>query len=445
MAPKPHRPFSTASLANLAGELGAESQSDKTEAILHKLLQIDQEIHADLSAMRADLSCANDIAQRCQNQLESEISLRRQIELDRDHRQAQIQSLQHKLARLSQHQPNAIAAAPTGTSSAETPAVQPHALTDLLNAREDAYRNQQTLVERLKCDNRELKATYDKLWERYQLLYKKQHDAPADDKIEHLSLRVHHAGQAACNVASQVEQRLQLTAMDIDNLRAAMSPRQSFASLRQRASARSSDGTLVFDDAARATRVSGVVSNLAADGPICAERIVSQIDDDRCSTAASRDSLLSDDHERLVHEEELKLGAAGIQLMKTLQMQQEAHERLRSTVVELTKELERIGPDVAGDVQKSQEQLRDMEKSYGQLQTELENRDAKVSELKKQLNKVVAEYEAISVAHSYSNAELSKIRATNRSKTKIDRPHGHSNGVLEGVENLLHHRKNYFR
>lgn len=342
------------------------------------------------------------------------------------------------------------------------------ALVDLLLAREDATRNQKLLVERLKVDNGQLRATYDCLSARHAALHsqldetaarlasreqraaatptpsptqaqtqsKRNHPGEADGtgpraseeggencaekrKLSALSHRVREAGRAACDVATRVEQRLRRTVKDVDGLR------QSY----QRATANTTEATK--SKPSRRARVNeefgcGELEGLctAADG-----------------LEGTSASLAADDVDEAV-----ACAYVSHELVAALKQQREAHARLRGTVLELTSELERIDPALLDEARQVRAERDATEKRLKQANGKLKEKEEEVLDLRRQLTKVVAEYGAVSMAHSCANAELSKIRANNRERNKVEqRLLGRGNTVMGSVENLrrptlLHHR-----
>lgn len=455
------RRFSTAPLQKVADSLTQHSPPP-LEALLQKLQLIDGEIDSDFTALKRDLS-------RTQNQLAEEIARREQLSAQQASQAILIKSLKQRLTQLNPDPSkpplkrpaspvsrkrnaapppfvctcgeNRTANMPTNTGDhlptcelkrAVLRDMAPDALCELLEAREEAYRVQQSLVDRLKGDNKELKETYDKLWERYQVIYSAKglnQETPSatdertvDERIEHLSFRVQQAGQAVCNVASQVEKKLQLTAEDVRTFRESFSqsdaPREPQGHVKDSSRLHREDNQGISADAySRRNAKPQTLRELSM-----------------------RSTISNFDDIEETRKENERFNEVGIELMHTLALQKEAHDRLRSTVVELTQELERIKQNKMEGIKKSQEQLEAAEIHLDKLTAELKQRNLEIEDLKKQLKKVLAEYEAVSIAHSYSNAELSKIRATNRAKTKYDRH------VKDGTENVNHHhRKNYFR
>lgn len=449
--------FSTVPLQKVADSL-TQNSPPPLDALLQKLQLIDGEIEADFSALKSDLT-------RTKRQLAQETARREKLTQERAAQDGLTKSLKLQVLRNKAEKQNAFHKRPSSPVSRKRNAIPPpfvctckenrssnlpvdtgdhlptcelkravlrdmapDALCELLEAREEAYRVQQSLVNRLKGDNKELKYTYDKLWERYEVIHRKKvlkkNMSSVDERIEHLSFRVQQAGQAVCNVASQVEKKLQLTAEDVRTFRESF--RQA-PDLRQ------------FDE------VAGL--GLCLQARIADESHGRRGDSARLTTMHStreysvRSCTSNFEEVGEARKENDLFNEAGVELMQTLALQKEAHDRLRTTVLELTQELERIKPEKLEGMKKSQEQLEAAEIHLDKVKAELNQKNLEIEDLKKQLKKVIAEYEAVSIAHSYSNAELSKIRATNRAKTKHDRH------VKDGTENVHHHhhRKNYFR
>ncbi|KAI0557909.1 hypothetical protein FGB62_195g013 [Gracilaria domingensis] len=273
----------------------------------------------------------------------------------------------------------------------------PQRLVQLLLARERAYRNPHALVQRLKLDNTELRSSYDNLWSRHPNLHQK--DSQGDNNIEHLSVCLQNAGRQAFDVATHVEKRLQITAQNINNFRQSVKLRSK-----------------VSQDAKQP-----IIDEYEQDSDNETELNVTA-----CATAAD-------------------------ELIVTPAAQKVAYDRLKSTVMELTKHLEQGVEKRQQETDEVNKKLDDAENKLKTAQNDIKRKDCEVSDLKKQLTKVLAEYEAISVAHSYSNAELSRIRATNRKKTKerqlLDRNdrHDRPHALMNASENRNHLRKIHFR
>lgn len=124
-----------------------------------------------------------------------------------------------------------------------------------------------------------------------------------------------------------------------------------------------------------------------------------------------------------IFKENEKMQSAGTAITQTIHEQRRIHEQLRQTIGNVVAEL-KARPTNA-HVDKLTEQLR--------LITD-ENKA-----LKREINKLTAEYNAISVAHSYSNAELSRLRSRQDSTAK---PHSTSRlgNVLGSIENMVGNR-----
>lgn len=484
------RPFSTASIKLVADEL-TSSSSPTVETVLQKLLRIDSQIDADFNTLKSDLSQAHVQIARARSELQNETSHRAELQARADEQQVTIARLREQLKAQTQHQKstpkpltprkkdavsnrtrpgkssfglcrcagkenvqnaaNSTEHEPTcELKKAVLAEMDSRSLCDILTAREEAYRAQTALVDRLKTDNRELKGTYEKLWSRYQDVYNdraggdKPERLSVDERIQHLSFRVQQAGQAACIVASQVEQRLQLTAQDV---------RSFHSSLGQVPDTRFDFSPEdVREDASR---------HPTTPEPALTSATIAPSEGGTSRTTHTSAVTIADEYENdtltmeleSIRKENKRFNVAGKELMRTLMLQQEAHDRLRSTVVELTKELERIEPEkmetakkCREDLEEAQDTLMSAERELLKAKSELKEKSKEISNLKKQLKKVLAEYEAVSIAHSYSNAELSKIRAkTRQDRQTHDRPPLRGNAVNHGVENLLHHRRNHFR
>lgn len=147
-----------------------------------------------------------------------------------------------------------------------------------------------------------------------------------------------------------------------------------------------------------------------------------------------------------VFQENERLQRAGSDLITTVAHQKDAHERLRCTVTQLMTQLEVGAKERDKRENEWKQKVQALEKDLLKLNEHQGNKDAQINKLQRQLNKVLAEYQAVSVAHSYSNAELSKLRVHTRAKKadRYDRSNqgGFATSVLGGVENLLHHRRN---
>lgn len=126
------------------------------------------------------------------------------------------------------------------------------------------------------------------------------------------------------------------------------------------------------------------------------------------STISTQHLAQTEQHYRLATDE----------LMRTMALQQDAHAKLRATVQELTEELTRIDPNALADVARLRREAGETQVKMDILDETVKQKDEEIQSLKRQLTKVVAEYDAVSVAHSYSNAELSKIRANDRRREK---------------------------
>lgn len=476
------RPFSTASIKLVADELSVETTTS-VEQVLKKLLHIDSQIDRDFKALESDLGAAHEQIASVRADLSHEKSRREQLQKLSDQQAYLIVMLKNELQQLSlaQHANpqdgekrrerivGKAARINLNTSDqkenhnccnqgsvhidsslpdcedekAVLANLDSQSLYILLCAREQAFRSQQTLVDRLKSDNQELKATYDKLWARYQRLYDKKAEeekgiVEVNERIEHLSFRVQQAGTDACNVASQVEQRLQLTAKGVQEFRTTWRRLSKFS---EDLASPKAGPRFSFADAEIKSEESVEEVNarqIHVDTPRKVLR--DEYDDDEFSHLPD---WLSD-----VRRENEELDLAGAELLQTLTLQQEAHERLRSTVLELTKELERIEPNSVQEAKKCKEDLEIAERDLKEANSTLKERNSEIADLKRELKKVLAEYEAVSIAHSYSNAELSKIRATNRAKTKLDRqknelPQRH--GTVTTTDKHHHRRNHHFR
>lgn len=504
---KTKRQFSTASIRVFADKIDPHLNPNAVDSVLNTLANLDQQIHDDFNAVRRELADARQENSFKEDELKHQRDVNASLRRENDSKNRQIDILTRQLSELQlklqsppassiKHnvpskignvqlastsmtlcssavcncRPSSDAKSPRFFSVDHAPNCSlrqalvhrstSHDLCDLLLAREDACRNQQILINRLKEDNKQLKTTYDSLWSRYQLLYenRREKDVPVttlNDRIEHLSARVQKAGQAAVEVASKVEERLKITARDVNNFRKSfthstsptLSPvvreiQSPITSVRSIASP-SLDVQSVREEptfTSTPPQPSTKLPNLRDipdeyDADLTLPGL--QIYDHKCAGAGAVDEV---EAFTLVTDE----------LMRTVALQQDAHEKLRTTVLELTEELNRIDPNVLSEVGKYKHQLKSAEAKLEESSEKISKKDQEILDLRRQLTKVIAEYEAISVAHSYSNAELSKIRANNREKTKNERqvhehrlyPRGHL--VLEGVENR-HHRKIHFR
>lgn len=263
------------------------------------------------------------------------------------------------------------------------------ALKELVVAREDAQRAQDALVRQLKEDNEKLRKSY----------------------------------VAAVRRAEDARTAVQLADYSSSNL----APASAFAAVAaspakgsSRSSAKTATGT------PRSTR----------------DRRVSVI------VGGNRKDMRFSDAE-LVHvfQENERLERAGSKLIARVEQQKDAHEKLRDTIAELMTQLQDGAKEREAQDELAHKKIAALQRELSITQTESTKKDVQTSYLQRQLNKVLAEYEAVSVAHSYSNAELSRLRITTRANKKGDRERGGgiSGAVLGGVENLLHHRKNVGR
>lgn len=505
------RQFSTASIRVFADKIDAHLNPNAVDAVLNTLANLDQQIHDDFHALQRDLADAREENDRVTKQFkhlqEQYHTLHQENQVKNRHVDMLTRQLSDALANVqlpSTHPPtlpvhsitqNPLPSAsnPAGphvlsacdcrppsddaspqfftTDHAPDCALRralltgstPHDLCDLLMAREDACRNQKILISRLKDDKKQLKVSYDHLWDRYQVLYETHHpkgdaaSATINDQIDHLSVRVQKAGQAAVEVATIVEERLKLTARDVNNFRESFTLSATSTVAPEVRQIRSPDDSVCtvasqsqsteivpdLDSVPTPPRYSRTLRDL--------RNIPDEYDADPSLSEINFEQSVVPSNS--VHPKDDPEGFALVtnELMQTMALQQDAHEKLRATVLELTAELNRIDPKLLNDANQCKQQLQTVEGKLDESTKKLKKRDAEILDLRRQLTKVIAEYEAISVAHSYSNAELSKIRATNREKTRHDRqakedyrayPRGHL--VLEGVENR-HHRKIHFR
>lgn len=500
---KNKRQFSTASIRVFADKIDPHLNPNAVDSVLNTLANLDQQIHDDFNAVQRELAGARQENSCISDALKRQQDVNASLHRENDSKNRQIDILTRQLSELQlkaqspplpsdKHTPPETAQLSLSTmtlcstavcdcrppSNAKSPRFftvdhahgcslrqalvhrsTSHDLCDLLLAREDACRNQQILINRLKEDNKQLKTTYDSLWGRYQLLYENHREKDTavttlNDRIEHLSARVQNAGQAAVEVATKVEERLKITARDVNNFRKSfthstspmLSPvirhiQSPLTSIRSIASSPEEDQS--FEELASAPtppRASTKLRHL--------RDIPDEYDTDPTLTEVQLDACQRPGVGAMDEAEGFTLVTD--ELMRTMALQQDAHEKLRATVLELTEELNRIDPNVLNDVGKYKQQLQTAESKLEEFAKKIASKDQEILDLRRQLTKVIAEYEAISVAHSYSNAELSKIRANNREKTKNERqahehrlyPRGHL--VLEGVENR-HHRKIHFR
>lgn len=475
------RPFSTASIKLVVDELSVEPTAT-VEQVLQKLLCIDDQIDRDFKTLKSDLDTAHEQIASVRADLSHEKSRREQLQKLSEQQAQLIAMLKEELHQLpfaqradlqdgekQRERIERIRSMNLNTSDQKEnhdycnkgsvhigdhlpdregketvlASMDSQSLYILLCAREQAYRSQRTLVDRLKSNNQELKSTYDKLWARYQRFYDKKADdekgvVEINERIEHLSFRVQQAGTDACNVASQVEQRLQLTAKDVHEFHTTWRRLSNFngnlASPKVGARFSFVDAEIKSEESAEEAGA----GQAHVDTPRKVPR--DEYDYDEFSHLPD---WLSD-----VRRENEKLDMAGAELLQTLALQQEAHERLRSTVLELTKELERIEPGSVQEIKKCKEDLEKAERDLNGANSMLKEKNSEIADLRRELKKVLAEYEAVSIAHSYSNAELSKIRATNRAKTKLDRqknelPQRH--GTVTTADKHHHRRNHHFR
>lgn len=470
------RPFSTASIRIVADELTSTS-SPSVEAVLQKLLRIDGQIDADFKSLKQDLSQAQHEISEARSELQREADRRTELQRHVMARDATIASLRKELKLVNVKHQSVVQKKPLtprrnnssasnrsrpdkkslGLCKCETAKenldgvsatdhepdcalkkavlaeMDPNSLCDILTAREEAYRAQSVLVERLKSDNKELKDTYEKLRERYQAA---QQDRPseessrrisADERIQHLSFRVQQAGEAACVVADHIESRLHVSKREAHSIRSTFG--------------QSPDGITEVTHLA-AQEQSSFVTSGSKKGQTGSSTVIDEYENDSLSTELE-----------CVRKENERFDAAGKELLRTLALQQKAHDCLRGTVLELTKELERIEPQKIEEMKKcrkevdsAHKQITAMSDQLKKTKSELKDKSKDIASLKKQLKKVLAEYEAVSIAHSYSNAELSKIRAKTRyDRQTNDRPPLRGNANNHAVDNLLHHRRNHFR
>lgn len=298
-------------------------------------------------------------------------------------------------------------------------------MADVIMAREDAYRNQKILIDRLKADNKQLQATYNDLWTRYQYLYDKYREGNFDTSsnkqpADQLLTSTQQGGRVA-NEASRLEHQLKMHTTENEDPNAKNIPDETMAEVSTIQIQASENFTDEYDN----------------------DATVSEFD--FCYRTSVKEALARTENqqpeERAVTEE----------LLRTMALQQQAHEKLRQTVLELTTELGRIDPQsMQTDLTKYKTQIRTCEHKLEQVTSKLKSKNNEILDLRRQLTKVIAEYEAISVAHSYSNAELSKIRATNREKTKLERQlsdarvYARAPTVLDGND-TRNHRKLHFR
>ena len=78
-----------------------------------------------------------------------------------------------------------------------------------------------------------------------------------------------------------------------------------------------------------------------------------------------------------------------------------------------------------------------LEREVDEMKKKLEEKQSFSNDLQKQLNKVVAEYKAIAIAHEYASAEASKLRH------EVRAPGSHHKHGIRGGVNLLRHRKHH--
>lgn len=478
------RPFSTASIKLVADELTSTS-SPSVEAVLQKLLHIDGQIDADFKSLKKDLSQAHHEISHARSELMRESNRRAEIQHRADAKDETIASLRKELKMAKEAHQNSMAKealtarksdaasnrSRPGKSSfglckcaggkenidglpgiehepscelkkAVLAEMDPKSLCDILTAREGAYRAQSVLVERLKRDNKELMDTYEKLLARYQAKEQARsargtkQRMSMDEHIKHISFRVQQAGEAACVVASHIERRLSVSARDAKSVQSISGHSGKGVDVRCTGAGNHQSDRRFADISATTTS--------SQDKRKQAESftVVDEYENDSLSTELD-----------CVRRENDRFDAAGKELLRTLAIQQQAHDCLRGTVLELTKELERIEPQKIEEMRKCRHEVEVAQKRVavfgGELKKakkELKDKSKEIASLKKQLKKVLAEYEAVSIAHSYSNAELSKIRAkTRHDRQTNDRPPLRGHAVNHGVENLLHHRRNHFR
>lgn len=157
-----------------------------------------------------------------------------------------------------------------------------------------------------------------------------------------------------------------------------------------------------------------------------------------------KDMRFSDAELVYVFRENERLQKAGSDLVVQVEQQKNAHQKLRDTIAELMTQLQDNAKEREAHDEESSKKMDTLKKQLTMAQSESAQKDLQATTLQRELNKVLAEYQAVSVAHSYSNAELSRLRVTTRANKKADREKaggGISGAVLGGVENLLHHRR----
>lgn len=470
------RPFSTASIRLAAAEL-AQSPPGDFQSVLDKLQSIDSQIDLDLKHLHADLNEANDRLRAVEADLQDEQTKSKELQTRAATQEETIQMLTRQLRRVHSIKKDNGESDDEGSRDA-LEEVDAGSLVVLLKAREEAYRSQGALVKRLKKDNRELRDNYDRLLAKYNRAgsekevetesahgssnqeevdeitaisekhpnvrersaqrartpvvhhirpdhiesYKENIPDPSANnvnkngkvarrnKLQHLSLRVKQAGRDANHIAEEVEKRLQMTSEDV----------QEFQTAWRRFS-------------------SGVqgMEGLSSESRVSTPRKGSKAVQDEFEDTFEINVM------EVVKRENERLNLAGTELMKTLALQQTAHENLRATVLELTKELERIEPEGLKEMKSWKDQLDKAKKDIVAMEEKLERRDKTISALNREIKKVTAEYKAVSIAHSYSNAELSKIRARDKKISKLERQRIEGQSRHGGGSDRHHHWRNH--
>lgn len=484
-----NRQFSTASIRVFADNINTHLDSSAVDSVLNTLANIDRQIHDDFNTVRDDLQKARQENTALTHQVAEKHRRVKRLEKENATHVSSVETLTSQLVSLRAAAAAASAAASTANATipqagkparnilsttlhpskcncrpsgsdrprffaadhAGTCALRKALLTDtsttamcdVLTAREDAYRNQQVLIDRLKEDNRQLNCTYSDLWSRYQQLYDARGTgAQPGERIEHLSARVQQAGQIARAVVSNVEERLKMSAHDVSHFRTSLSAVASAASSSSSESASASEirsPTLSL----RALPATPGPGSMVVQGSMGSIR-------DAMTDEYDNDATVSDFDFRYREKVPSRKSGLSNELIRQMAVQQGAHEKLRTTVLELTAELGRIDPDLMANVAKYRQQAEDAEGKLLGVMKKVKSKNNEILDLRRQLTKVIAEYEAISVAHSYSNAELSKIRATTREKNKHERQvndgrlYGRAHTVMDNIDNR-HHRKLHFR
>ncbi len=148
-----------------------------------------------------------------------------------------------------------------------------------------------------------------------------------------------------------------------------------------------------------------------------------------------RDMQFSDKELADMFVENERLERVGKELVRQVETQKVAHRKLRDTVSELMTQLEQGGKER----ERREGEVKNLEVIVGRLEKNCAEKDERVDELQRKLNKLQAEYEAVNAANTYNNAEVVKLKMKLGAKRNEGRQRN-AGGVLGGVENLLHRR-----